>query len=108
MSSNYFDLYCTHFYAFCWPIFAFLAILHVCTLCMFPQVLQVRLLSSKNFFSNTHTLFRGRSTRICMSLNFFDLYCTHFYAFCWPIFAFLAILHVCTFCVYPQVTQQVV
>ena len=33
---------------------------------------------------------------------------THFYAFCWPIFAFLAILHVCTLCVYPQVTQQVV
>ena len=51
--------------------FAFLAILHVCTLCMFPQVLQVRLLSSKKIFSNTHTLFRGRSTRICMSSNLF-------------------------------------
>ena len=50
----YFDLYGTHFYAFYWPIFAFLAVLHVYTLCMFPQVLQVRLLSSKKLFPNTH------------------------------------------------------
>ena len=49
----------------------FVASLHVCTLCMFPQKLQVRLLSSRKLFSYTHTLFRGRSTRICMSSNLF-------------------------------------
>ena len=38
------------FYDFCLPFFALLAILHVWTLCMFPQVIQVRLLCPKKFF----------------------------------------------------------
>ena len=40
----YFDLFCRHFHVFCWPIFAFSAIWHVWTLCMFPQMIQVSLL----------------------------------------------------------------
>ena len=35
----------------------FVAILYVCTLCMCAQVLQVRLLNSKQLFFYTHTLF---------------------------------------------------
>ena len=44
------------------------------------------------------------------NLQEFEFLCilsgTHFYASYWPIFAFLAILHVCTLCEYLQVTHQ--
>jgi len=62
----------------------------------------------KNYFPTPTPYFEVAQLEFVWVRICYDLYCTHFYAFCWPIFAFLAILHVCTLCVYPQVTQQVV
>ena len=74
----------------------------------FAQSIVGESLNSKKSFSYTDTLFGGRSTQICMSSNLFRPLLQTFLCVFWPIFAFPGILHVCTLCVYPQVTQQVV
>ena len=97
------------FMLFVGPFLTFVASLHVCTLCMYPQVLQVRLLSSKKQISYTHTLFRGRSTRICMSSNLFrplshTFRCFWLAYFC--LFGHFACVHIV--CVPPSHTPRCV
>ena len=82
-----------------------LAILYITSLCMFPQVLQVRVLNLKKKIARIPYFEVTRIELACVPI-YFHLNCKHFYASYWPLFAFWAIFHVCTWCLYPQVSQQ--